>query len=547
MTSLLGAEQVGVAHGTADDAPQHVAAALVRREHAVGDEHRGRAGVLGEHAHREAVAVVVVADPVGLAGDRLRRVDQRLHQVGLPHGVDALQQGEDALEPGAGVDRRLRQQRARAVGRLVVLHEHQVPELHEPVAVRIVERPAVGAERRAAVDVDLGARTARAGVAHLPEVVLVAEPLDALERHADLLVPDRLGLVVGLVDGDPQPVAVEAPAARRGVAGDEVPAPGDDLVLEVVAEAEVAEHLEEHEVALGAADVVEVVVLAAGAGALLRADRPRVRRHLVADEVRLERHHAGDGEHDRRVVRDEARRRHDGVVLRGEEVEERQSELVGADSAAHEADEPTDAGQDARRTLPSRQARPGAGQLVAPAARSWSSVGGRKLVAITTDREREHPRHVPVRVVQAGDARRRELERTDDRDPERGTHLPAGGVDRRPHREPVRRAGYPLAALLSTGITDPIATTEHHGQGQEHLEEPVRLVGQQHEPDVQHGHQRRCRQRRPAPRRSGAGAARANSDAAVALIGPATYAKPDSCALYPQASCNHPTLVKYIE
>ena len=76
------------------------------------------------------------------------------------------------------------------------------------------ERAAVGAERRAAVDVQLAARTARAGVAHLPEVVLVAEALDALHRHADDVVPDLLGLVVAVVDGDPDAVAVEAPAPR---------------------------------------------------------------------------------------------------------------------------------------------------------------------------------------------------------------------------------------------------------------------------------------------------------------------------------------------
>ena len=169
--------------------------------------------MLGEHAHGEAVAVVVVADDVRLAGDRAGLVDERLHQVGLPHRVDALHEGEDALEPGAGVDRRLRQRRARAVGGLVELHEHEVPELHEPVAGRVAERTAVGPERRATVDVQLAARAARARVAHLPVVVLVAEALDALHRHADDLVPDRLGLVVGLVDGDPDAVAVEAPAA----------------------------------------------------------------------------------------------------------------------------------------------------------------------------------------------------------------------------------------------------------------------------------------------------------------------------------------------
>ena len=54
---LLGAQQVGVAHGAPDDPAQHEAAGLVAREHAVADEHRGRAGVLGEHAHGEAVTV----------------------------------------------------------------------------------------------------------------------------------------------------------------------------------------------------------------------------------------------------------------------------------------------------------------------------------------------------------------------------------------------------------------------------------------------------------------------------------------------------------
>ncbi len=266
---LIGAEQVGVAHGASQDPAQHVAASFVRREHTVADQHRRRPGVLGEHAQGEAVAIVVVADAIRLAGHRLGGLDQRQHEVGLPHRVDALQQRQDPLEPGPRVDRRLGQCRARAVGRLVELHEHQVPELHEAIALRVVERAAVGPERRAAIDVDLGARPARAGVAHLPEIVLVAESLDPLHRHADLLVPDLLGLVVVLVNGDPEAVAVEAPTAAGGIGGDEVPAPRDDLALEVVAEAEVAHHLEEHEVTLGAPDVVEIVVLAAGAGALL--------------------------------------------------------------------------------------------------------------------------------------------------------------------------------------------------------------------------------------------------------------------------------------
>ena len=82
----------------------------------------------------------------------------------------------------------------RAVGVAEVLHEHEVPELDVAVAAA-VGRAAVVARLGTAVVVDLGARTARARLAHLPEVVLV-EALDALDRDARLVVPDRLGLVV---------------------------------------------------------------------------------------------------------------------------------------------------------------------------------------------------------------------------------------------------------------------------------------------------------------------------------------------------------------
>ena len=76
----------------------------------------------------------------------------------------------------------------------------------------------------------------------------------------------------------------------------------DRLALEVVAEGEVAEHLEEGVVARGVADVLEVVVLAARAHAALRAGRAHVGALLLAEEHVLELHHAGVGEQQRRIV-----------------------------------------------------------------------------------------------------------------------------------------------------------------------------------------------------------------------------------------------------
>ena len=98
--------------------------------------------------------------------------------------------------------------------------------------------------------------------------------------------------------------------------GDQVPGELDRERLEVVAEGEIAQHLEEGVVPGGVADIVEVVVLAAGAHAFLRRGGAAVGPLLDAGEDVLELHHAGIGEHQRRVVaRHERARRHDLVAV----------------------------------------------------------------------------------------------------------------------------------------------------------------------------------------------------------------------------------------
>jgi hypothetical protein len=106
---------------------------------------------------------------------------------------------------------------------------------------------------------------------------------------------------------------------------------GDRLFLEVVAEREVAQHLEEGVVAGGVADIVQVVVLAAGPDALLRRGRARMRRGLGAREHVLERHHAGvDEQQGRIVLRHQRRGGDDGVIGRAEIVQEGAADLVQA-------------------------------------------------------------------------------------------------------------------------------------------------------------------------------------------------------------------------
>src|SRR5262249_14858956 len=105
--------------------------------------------------------------------------------------------------------------------------------------------------------------------------------------------------------------------------------PRDRLLLEVIAEGPVAQHLKERVVIRVVTHVVEVIVLTARADALLRIRRPPVRPAARAQEHVLELVHACIGEHQRRIVQRHNRRGwHDGMVLALEELEEFAANLV---------------------------------------------------------------------------------------------------------------------------------------------------------------------------------------------------------------------------
>ena len=101
---IARAQNLRVAHGAAHDAAEHIAAALVRRQHAVGDQEGGSAQVVGDDPVRGALRPVRIdAGQVGAGAD------ERAEKVDVVIVVHALQHGGDALEPHAGVDRGARQ------------------------------------------------------------------------------------------------------------------------------------------------------------------------------------------------------------------------------------------------------------------------------------------------------------------------------------------------------------------------------------------------------------------------------------------------------
>ena len=170
-----------------------------------------------------------------------------------------------------------------AVAIVVVLGENDVPDLHEAVALAAhdILRPA--AVLLAAVIINLGAWAAGAG-AMLPEVVRLPEPVNALRRDVHVVEPDMVRLVIPLVNRGVQALRVQTHARCQ-----KLPRPRNRLLLEIIPEGEIAQHLKEGAVARRLADILEV----AGADALLAGRDPAARRNLLPRKVGLERRHAG--------------------------------------------------------------------------------------------------------------------------------------------------------------------------------------------------------------------------------------------------------------
>ncbi|MNQ71229.1 hypothetical protein D3C85_858910 [compost metagenome] len=126
--AALGAQLVAMTAGATNDAAQHVAAAFVGRQHAVGNQEAAGTDVVGDHLQRRGI-VVGAADGLG------RSFQQALEQVDLVVRVHVLQHGADALQAHAGVHARRRQRVQHAVCGAIELHEHVVPDLDVAIAI----------------------------------------------------------------------------------------------------------------------------------------------------------------------------------------------------------------------------------------------------------------------------------------------------------------------------------------------------------------------------------------------------------------------------
>ena len=177
-----------------------------------------------------------------------------------------------------------------ARGIAIELHEHKVPDLDVARYVsgkRVVGLAGLQCSRPVVVE-NLRTRSAGPGVPHLPEVILLVAPVDAVQRHARDFLPQPLSLVVFAENGNVQAVIGQPETFR-----DEFPSESDSVLLEVIAKRKVSQHLEEGEMRTGPAHVLKIVVLAASADALLGGRCARVGSGLVTEEHVLELVHSG--------------------------------------------------------------------------------------------------------------------------------------------------------------------------------------------------------------------------------------------------------------
>ena len=156
----------------------------------------------------------------------------------------------------------------------------------------------------------------------LPEIICFTETEDLFCRNADLLIPDFEGFLVVFIDRGVQAVCLQA-----NYLGQKLPAPGDRLVLEIVAKGEVAQHFKIGAVTGSFADILNI----AGTNALLAGADTVTGRLDLTLEIGLHRCHTGvDQQQGLVILRDQREAGQTQVLLAFKEAQKHLTQLVYA-------------------------------------------------------------------------------------------------------------------------------------------------------------------------------------------------------------------------
>ena len=291
-------ESVAIPYRAPEDSADNVARSGTGGQLSVGNGKGYRSYVVSDHAHSY---VGLLRRTIGYAGDLCDLADEWLEDISVVIGLLPLHRHAKALQPHAGIDDVVRQSLEVTICHAIVLHEDKVPDLDHQRVVLIDEvsaRDAGDLFLAPQVDMDLRAGATGTGLAHLPEVIVLVTIKYPLLRQQlcpgiiCLLITFQTLLRCSLKDGDIEPILGQPVHLRQ-----QLPSPRDDLLLEVISEGPVPQHLK-HGMVVGVVSYGgEVIVLTAHAQALLRVGYPRVLPRSIPQDDVLELIHPRIGKH----------------------------------------------------------------------------------------------------------------------------------------------------------------------------------------------------------------------------------------------------------
>jgi tetratricopeptide (TPR) repeat protein len=312
-------EQAGVARRATQDTAQHVASPFVGRKGAVGNSEGEGAEMVGDDAVRHPGHILCVWDP----GELRDFGDKWSKYIRIIIGANILQNGADALKAHARINMLIFERKQFARANAFKLHEHIVPDFDVAVVGSVYALLGVGEGARlrsqiALVKMNFGTRTARAGIAHFPEVGLSAKAHDAVLGKSRNAGPDLRRFVIVLIDRHKETVHRKLPNL-----GQKLPSPGNCLFLVIVSKGPIAEHFKKGVMVCVAAHFIQIIVFSRNANALLGIGHALIGFGIVAQEAGFELVHSRIDEHQGRIIlRNHRRGPHKEVALAFKELDE---------------------------------------------------------------------------------------------------------------------------------------------------------------------------------------------------------------------------------
>ena len=200
------------------------------------------------------------------------------HRVDIKDRANILHYGSESLETHAGIDILILQLRIMAIAIPIKLGKYIIPDLNETVTVTAhLTAGLTAAVFLTAIIIDLGTGTTGT-CPMLPEIICLSHTVNPVCRNTDLLIPDIISLIILLIDR-----RIETVRIKTDNFSEELPGPGNRLMLKVVPEGEITKHLKKGSVSGSFTDILNIT----GADTFLAGSHSLTRRNLLSGKIGL--------------------------------------------------------------------------------------------------------------------------------------------------------------------------------------------------------------------------------------------------------------------